>query len=778
MSHCFVPAWSKALCLLLLSHCLYLAHASGNGRTTRELFLGGGHWVVGKECLAVNEEGSAARTLECNGNCSPDEDSQRRSADDNDGLQEETINCVLEPRSKQLGVAKDMEGKHVVDSFRIPSIVEVDGVLITVSDVRYLNSNDLSFIDTVARYSADGGRTWETEVIIKNARVNAEHSRVVDPTVVVKNNTIFVLVGRYNKSDAYWTWQGGGGDWDILMHKGTVTKSLRGGKPSVNIEWDEPQNLKYLLSTVGKIDGRSLIQYIGGVGNCVVTPNGTIVLPVQVLNTNRSVMAMIIYSTDEGESWQFSKSATPVGTTESSIVWWDDKLLLNGRTNNDLGYRKVYESSDLGTTWTEVVGTISRVIGNSPGRNQPGSSGSSIAITLEGMRVMLITQPKNIKGSWHRDRLQLWLTDGNRVWLVGQISEGDDNGPYSSLLYTSNGTLYCLYEQDKAAVLSIYLIKLEDELESIKSIVKLWKDQDALLSGNCSSPDGDYTEGCVGIPTAGLVGLLSGPSDEDVWHDAYRCVDASVENVVNVADGLQLSGWNSSRVLWPVSSQGQDQKYHFANVHFTLVANLRLVGAPKGDFSLVGFEMYEGETRKTVKLSAIKSAFWEMCHTDLTTRGSRGSLPCDEVHQVALTLRNGVISVYANGRHLSVLDTKVAGANELLNISNFFVGHPGVGGALPWGSAVVRDVLLYNRPLHETELESLYLNGDVIKVVNHGAAGISAARDAELLHVRGDGGDKPDAVPLKLAIITGDGVVRFRGLYQMASLVLLGLMLS
>ncbi|EAN82031.1 trans-sialidase, putative [Trypanosoma cruzi] len=98
--------------------------------------------------------------------------------------------------------------QRVVHSFRLPALVNVDGVMVAIADARYDTSNDNSLIDTVVKYSVDDGEKWETQIAIKNSRASSV-SRVVDPTVIVKGNKIYVLVGGYNSSRSYWTAQRG-----------------------------------------------------------------------------------------------------------------------------------------------------------------------------------------------------------------------------------------------------------------------------------------------------------------------------------------------------------------------------------------------------------------------------------------------------------------------------------------------------------------------------------------------------------------------------------------
>ncbi|AAZ12809.1 trans-sialidase, putative [Trypanosoma brucei brucei TREU927] len=719
LAYPFLPC--TVVILSVLSFCCGIVSSKIYEKTTREVFLEGGRWVRKSEW----EKGSWKTSPEWNAGyewwawCM---DSVAKEAKGEvcrkEWLSQRKKGYTLVPRTKVPFREKNgTQWMRNVHSFRVPSFVEVSGVLVGIADVRYISSADFTFTETVAKYSADGGDTWKTKVIIENSRVNTNFSRVVDPTVAVKGNNIFVLVGRYNTSSKYWTWQHYGEDWDILMYKGTVIKEEKDGNVTASITFEAPQNLKFLLATVPSPGGHPPSQFLGGVGNAAVTPDGAIVFSVQVKNTWNHVVGKLLYSTDDGKTWHFGAGETPVGSTESSVVWWKDRLLVNARTAEYVGYRRVFETSDLGNTLKESISTLSRVIGNSPLRNQPGSSGSAISITVEGMDVMLISQPKNEKGSFSRDHLQLWLTDGTRVFLVGQISQGDDNSPYSSLLYTSDGKLYCLYEQKIEEVFTIYLARLVDEMKMIKRVVLLWKAQDALLVGDCLSSVGG-TRPCKGIPVGDLAGLLTGPAVGHVWPDVYKCVNASVSGAVDNKRGVVLGGTSGSSVVWPVSEQGQDQRYYFANTHFTIVATVQFGAVPQRDTPLIGFVNGEKNANKLFILS-IENTRWTLMYGEKCSEGSPVPSNLEETHQIALALQDGLVVAYVDGK-LAVAAINVSESDrvDLLNIRHFFVGTPASSDLSDHTSITVHSVLLYNRRLSEGELQLVFTNREVIRAAN------------------------------------------------------------
>ena len=70
--------------------------------------------------------------------------------------------------------------------FRIPFMtVTNQGTIIAGSDIRYNGAGDQTFIDLGYKRSTDGGQTWsEPKIAIRNKRVDATYSRVMDGTIL------------------------------------------------------------------------------------------------------------------------------------------------------------------------------------------------------------------------------------------------------------------------------------------------------------------------------------------------------------------------------------------------------------------------------------------------------------------------------------------------------------------------------------------------------------------------------------------------------------------
>ncbi|PBJ68208.1 trans-sialidase [Trypanosoma cruzi cruzi] len=600
--------------------------------------------------------------------------------------------------------------QRVVHSFRLPALVNVDGVMVAIADARYDTSNDNSLIDTVVKYSVDDGETWEAQIAIKNSRASSV-SRVVDPTVIVKGNKIYVLVGSYNSSTSYWTWHGDANDWDILLAVGEVTKSTAGGKITASIKWGSPVSLKEFFPA--EMEGMQTNQFLGGAGVAIVASNGNLVYPVQVTNKRKQVFSKIFYSEDDGKTWKFGKGRSDFDCSEPVALEWEGKLIINTRV--DRARRLVYESSDMGNTWVEAIGTLSRVWGSSPKSDQPGSQSSFTAVTIEGMRVMLFTHPLNFKGWWLRDRLQLWLTDNQRIYNVGQLSIGDENSAYSSVLYKDD-KLYCLHEINSNEVYSLVFARLVGELRIIKSVLQSWKKWDSHLSSICTPADpaaSSSERGCgPAVTTVGLVGFLSHSANKTKWKDAYRCVDASTANAERVSNGLKFAGVGGG-ALWPVSQQGQNQRYRFANHAFTLVASVTIHEVPSVASPLLGASLDSSGGKKLLGLSYDEKHQWQPIYGS-TPVTPTGSWETGKRYHVVLTMANRNGSVYVDGELLKGSGQTVVPDEGTPDISHFYVGGYGRSDMPTISHVTVTNVLLYNRQLNAEEIRALFLSQDLI----------------------------------------------------------------
>ncbi|EKF98102.1 trans-sialidase, putative, partial [Trypanosoma cruzi] len=267
---------------------------------------------------------------------------------------------------------------------------------------------------------------------------------------------------------------------------------------------------------------------IGGGGSGVQMKDGTLVLPVEGTKNGKAV-SLIIYSSSNA-SGNLSKGMSADGCSVPSVVEWKDKLMM--MTACDDGRRRVYESGDKGESWTEALGTLSRVWGNNQKRHEKDVGSGFSTATIENRDVMLVTLPvySNSKGKEKRE-LHLWLTDNTHIVDIGSVSGEAEDVAASSLLYKSAGSgnnnkerLIALYEKKKGdgeSSLGMVSVRLTEQLQRVKDVLVTWKKVDDRVSKLCPSTaakNPSTGNGCGAVKiTDGLVGFLSGNFSGNTW---------------------------------------------------------------------------------------------------------------------------------------------------------------------------------------------------------------------------------------------------------------------
>ncbi|RNC55034.1 trans-sialidase [Trypanosoma cruzi] len=369
------------------------------------------------------------------------------------------------------------------------------------------------------------------------------------------------------------------------------------------------------------------------------------------------------------------------GCSDPSVVEWKDKLMM--MTACDGGRRRVYESADKGDSWTETLGTLSRVWGNKHRGTAKGVTSGFITETIDGVDnnrdVMLVTLPvysKKKKNGNNNGKsvLHLWVTDNAHIVDIGPVSEDDEDAAASSLLYKSGKDgdnkkeeLIALYEKkkgdEKETSFGMVSVLLTAQLQRVKEVLTTWNEVDKRVSKLC--PTSSATEntssgtacGAVKI-TDGLVGFLSGNFSDGTWRDEYLGVNATVRSAVGAAtevtensDGVTFQG---SWAEWPVGSQGQNQLYHFANYNFTLVATVSIHEVPEegNSIPLMGVRLDGGEKR-LMELSYDSEKKWRVLCGDGKTKKLKSTWDPQKQYQLAIVLQNGNQgSAYVDGQRV------------------------------------------------------------------------------------------------------------------------------
>ncbi|ESS63708.1 trans-sialidase [Trypanosoma cruzi Dm28c] len=628
---------------------------------------------------------------------------------------------------------------ETMSSLRGPSLVEVNGGVFAVAEAQLKDEKNAVFTGIASQLLTNTAENQREEVL-KEAKEktqileeggSTEKKKKVDvsrPTTVVDESDIYMLVGKHSHEAAATckattdTIKSG-----ILLVKGKV------GEGGNKINWKETDGVPCTLREQHK----SLTGLIGGGGSGVKMNDGTFVFPVEGtkregVGKDGKTVSLILYLKDT-KNWTLSKWMSADGCSDPSVVEWKGKLMMV--TACDDGRRRVYESGDKGNSWTEALGTLSRVWGNEQKRHEKAVRSGFITATIDGVEdnrnVMLVTLPVYPKEK-EKGELHLWLTDNTHIVDIGPIS-GDDAAA-SSLLYRSgdnNNGLIALYEKKKddgESSLGMVSVLLTEQLQRVKEVLTTWKKVDERVSKLCTSSnpakdDSTATACTTDKITDGLVGFLSGNLSDATWRDEYLGVNATVkkEEGATVAtenpDGVRFTG-RGAWAEWPVGEQGDNQRYHFANYNFTLVATVSIDGEPEGDtpIPLMGAKINDGDNNPVLLgLSYNKKKKWILLCDGGNTRDLSSTWEPQTQYQVAIVLQNGTQgSVYVDGKPLEGMpfDLKDKGSKV---ISHFYIGGDGGSAEGQEGlSVTVRNVLLYNRPLSSEEIAGLAKNTTTI----------------------------------------------------------------
>ncbi|RNC56340.1 putative trans-sialidase [Trypanosoma cruzi] len=532
---------------------------------------------------------------------------------------------------------KDIKNEGVtVESLGVPGLLKVESDVFAVAEAQCKKS-DVIFTGIVSQLltkdkadkpmEVSNGAKDKAQVLEEEGSEDPKKRiDVCRPTTVMQGNDIYMLVGKYSPTAATGQEDGGANDGGLLLVKGEVIDESSGGK---RIKWKDNDDVSRI--SVGELD--SWTGLIGGGGSGVHMGDGRLLFPVQgtkkgEAQKDEKAVSLLIYTSDNSASWKLSKEVPDGGCSDPSVVEWKDKKLIM-MTACDGGRRRVYESGDKGESWTEALGTLSRVWGNKKGEEVKAVRSGFITATIDGVEgnrnVMLVTLPvyskedsKKVTGNG-KGELHLWLTDNTHIVDIGPVSgEGDDAA--SSLLYKSdgsgdNGELIVLYEKKRGdegkSSHSLWSVLLTEQPQRVKDVLATWKKVDDLVSKLCpSSAEKDASPENACSPTvkitAGLVGFLSDNFSDNTWRDEYLGVNATVKKkdgatedagetgATKAEDGVTFQGaWAE----WPVGKQGENQLYHFANYNFTLVATVSIDGVPQEDtpIPLIGAKMNDDE---------------------------------------------------------------------------------------------------------------------------------------------------------------------------------------
>ena len=257
--------------------------------------------------------------------------------------------------SPELRLARSVRtaGDDGVAAYRIPGLVlSPKGTLIASYDIRHRSSMDLqNDIDVGVSRSADGGLTWEPMQVAMDmgefGGLPQEENGIGDPCILVDEVTgellLFAVWVHGGKSGQFAWFAAGNG-----FEPGTTPQLMMVRSADDGLTWSAPVNL------TRQVKQEPWLFTFQAPGRGITMADGTLVVPFQHQEPDRTPAAGIMYSKDRGHSWQVHEYAR-INTTESQVAEVEPGvLMLNIRDNLRRG-RAVYVTDDLGRSWTPHV---------------------------------------------------------------------------------------------------------------------------------------------------------------------------------------------------------------------------------------------------------------------------------------------------------------------------------------------------------------------------------------------------------------------------------------
>ena len=363
--------------------------------------------------------------------------------------------CGKADAPRRVGVGVRQGGDDGSAAFRIPGLVTTNkGTLLGVYDIRYNNSVDLQEkVDIGVSRSTDKGQTWEKMRVAMTFGMagGLPHSQngVGDPSILVDEltNTIWIV--------AAWTHgMGNGRAWWNSMPGMTsdetaqlmMVKSMDDGKT-----WSEPINV------TSQVKDPSWYFLLQGPGRGITMKDGTLVFPIQYIDSTRVPNAGIMYSKDRGETWHLHNPAR-INTTEAQVAEVEPGILMLNMRDNRGGSRAVAITKDLGKTWSEHPSSRRALL-------EPICMASLIKVdakdNITGKKLLLFSNPNTTNGR-HHITIKASL-DGGFTWPAEhQVLLDEAEGWGYSCLSMIDGETVGIFYESSVAHMTFQAIKLTD----------------------------------------------------------------------------------------------------------------------------------------------------------------------------------------------------------------------------------------------------------------------------------------------------------------------------
>jgi len=347
---------------------------------------------------------------------------------------------VRPPQGTVVIRAADDDG---VAAYRIPGIVTTkSGTLVAVYDIRHDSARDLQGdIEIGVSRSTDHGNTWEPMRIALSMGESGGLSRaengVGDPCILLDEMTgdlmIFATWVHGKGGKTAW-WSAGPGFEPAETPQLLMTRSKDDG-----LTWSAPVNL------TRQVKQPQWLFTFQAPGRGITMADGTLVVPFQHQEPDRTPAAGMMFSRDHGATWTVSADAK-TNTTESQVAEIEPGvLLLSIRDNRGTG-RAMYMTRDMGRTWVPHVadGQLPDPVCMASLLHVPSSE------NCLRRDILLFANPADEK---ERRNMTLRISfDGGATWSGSVLVDAGDSWGYSCLTMVDSETVGILYEGSQAHI--------------------------------------------------------------------------------------------------------------------------------------------------------------------------------------------------------------------------------------------------------------------------------------------------------------------------------------
>ncbi len=337
------------------------------------------------------------------------------------------------------------EGQGGFASYRIPGlVVSARGTVLAYAEARKFTAADRGELEIHLRRSTDGGRSFGAPRQIahlgprlpRNPHMPEDKRRkdMGGPAEQTVNNPMLIATREGPVHLVYCV------EYQRVFH----SRSEDDG-----VSWSSPVEI---TATLDRFRSEVPWQAVAtGPGHGIQLRNGRLVVPIWLANYDKDPApprrrgCAVIYSDDQGATWQRGDLAMTIGGETSVAELADGRVVLSSRNTDPRNRRAVVESADGATGWSaprfleEVLepGCMAGLVSHPgvPGRNRP---------------LLLHSSPHTTRRE-HRERKHVSIyvsADDGRTWPVRKLLQ---EGPsaYSDLAVLPDGTILCLYENGR-----------------------------------------------------------------------------------------------------------------------------------------------------------------------------------------------------------------------------------------------------------------------------------------------------------------------------------------